>query len=213
MTTFADIASTFAVAVIGGVVAPRVTQAKDRRSARAAAAQELGSFELARWWPDSYEHYRERHIAFRSAAIGAGLPKRVLDEYVRLSRVARLASYRAGEEAKAKGENPWGGRIDPLLYDLVAEAADIVFECLWHPALGLLRYRGQLRHLEKERLATVARLSDDPHVLWDVVYGSAEARSARARSGHASSEEGPDGDGRARDLGNQSSNTSDTERL
>ncbi len=84
-----------AVELLDGVVAPQVTQARERRSARATAAERLGGVEMVRWWPATYSGYRERLILFRAAAVGANLPKAVLDEYVRLSRVARLASFSA----------------------------------------------------------------------------------------------------------------------
>ncbi len=145
VTGTSDVFTTFAVAVIGGVVAPQVTQARERRSARATAAERLGGVEMARWWPATYPEYRERLILFRAAAVGANLPKPVLDEYVRLSRVARLASFSAGEAAKDRGESPWSGRIDPRLHDLLEEAVELVLMCLWHPWRSLPRYRRRLR--------------------------------------------------------------------
>jgi hypothetical protein len=165
-----DVLTTFAVAVIGGVVAPQVTQARERRSARATAAERLGGVEMVRWWPATYQEYRERLILFRAAAVGANLPKPVLDEYVRLSRVARLASFSAGEAAKDRGESPWTGRIDPRLHDLLEEAVELVLMCLWRPWRSLPRYRRRLRQLERSRQTVARQLRDDPNVHWSLIY-------------------------------------------
>jgi len=157
------------VELLDGVVAPQVTQARERRSARATAAERLGGVEMVRWWPATYSEYRERLILFRAAAVGANLPKAVLDEYVRLSRVARLASFSAGEAAKDRGESPWTGRIDPRLHDLLEEAVELVLMCLWHPWRSLPRYRRHLRQ-QRRRQTVALQLRDDPNVHWSLIY-------------------------------------------
>jgi hypothetical protein len=89
---------------------------------------------------------------------------------VRLSRVARLASFSAGEAAKDRGESPRTGRIDPRPHDLLEDAVELVLMCLWHPWRSLPRYRRRLRQLERRRQTVALQLRDDPNVHWSLIY-------------------------------------------
>jgi hypothetical protein len=157
----------FGGAVASSVLAPIIGQRRERRDLRATVLRWIGELERKRWADASLDEFREAVVAVRAAALIAAAQRDVIDHYVFLAQVARQASD-AGMEQSG---DPAAAGIPTALFNLVAEAASLVVDHLWHP------YRKRVavaRGLRKNRAAERALRDDEEMAVgWSppLIYG------------------------------------------
>lgn len=146
MTTWVDVASTLGAAIVGGIVAPQIMQARERRLARADVRKRLGLVEATRWPEVPFKEFRTAIAEFEASAITAGLPRYLVRGYVDAATTARSAAT-IYEGAGPNGEAV--GLLDP------DSPADVDLEksltemghALWHPWLSRIPATASRRSL------------------------------------------------------------------
>lgn len=118
------------VAIIGGLVAPQVTLARERRSARADLLAKVRGVEEFRWNDESYMGFIRALTSLEAAAVMAGIPRRVLREYTRAIKAARDTRVQVDY-----GEYE-GWAFDPQVENAVDEALEEISRAIWHPWLS-----------------------------------------------------------------------------
>lgn len=162
-----DVLVPLGAAVIGGVVAPHVTQARERRQARAAASNALFAVKQARWGNVSYSEFRMALYAFQGAALCAGLPRSMIRCYVGMARVARYVSW-ASYQSAVEAEEGYAEAIDARLEQTVQAALDMVTDALWHPVQWHLRESANMRSMNRVVNLLRRETRDVPTVRWDL---------------------------------------------
>lgn len=162
-----DVLIPLGAAVIGGVVAPHVTQARERRQARADASNALFAVEQARWGNVGYSEFRKTLYAFYGSALSAGLPRPMIRYYVGLARVARYASW-ASHRSKPQTEESYADPIDARLEEGVQEAVEMITDALWHPVRRRLRRSANDRAMNRAIKKLRQETRDLPNIRWDL---------------------------------------------
>lgn len=130
MPDWVDVASTLGAAVIGGLIAPQLMQAKERRAARAAVREKIADVEALRWEDEPYRDFQRAVSALEAAAILARLPRKAVRSYLNAADAARRASY-------VIEDGPDGGPETILLNGPESQAVKASLEhlgvVLWHP--------------------------------------------------------------------------------
>ncbi|WP_146147490.1 hypothetical protein [Prauserella shujinwangii] len=138
MPVWLQIGASLAAALIGGVIAPQVTQTKDRRAARAAVREKIDEVDALRWEDQPYLEFRRAIASFEAAAILARVPRSAARRFAEAATEAR-------QESQHFPEGPDGEPITILLDDAKEEAVlAAVSELslrLWHPWLAKIRLR------------------------------------------------------------------------
>ncbi|MEU6779327.1 hypothetical protein ABZ912_08980 [Nonomuraea angiospora] len=133
MATWLQFLSTLAAAVIGGVIAPQITQLKERRAARALVRERVADVESLRWLEYPYSEYKRALAALEAAALIAGVPRIAVQRYVKATDATR------GVMREASGAGPDGEDSSYLVEGpetrAYAEALDQLSATLWHPWL------------------------------------------------------------------------------
>ncbi|SFG72483.1 hypothetical protein [Amycolatopsis regifaucium] len=135
MPIWLQVLTSLIAALIGGAVSPQVTQAKDRRAARAAVREKVAEVDALGWHDEPYPDFRRAVAALEAAAILAGVPR---------SKVLRFtqAVIEARNSSETYDEGPDG---EPLTVRGTAEeeamrgAIEDLSRSLWHPWLEKLR--------------------------------------------------------------------------
>lgn len=134
MATWLQVVSSLVAALIGGVIAPQITQSKERREARAVVRERIADVEALRWLEQPYQDYKRALAALEAAALVARVPRPVVQRYVRASEAARDVMVEApgpdGEDASFLPDGP-----EALA---VASALEGLSAALWHPWLARL---------------------------------------------------------------------------
>jgi hypothetical protein len=137
MTPWVTLISSLGAAIIGGLVAPLVTQRRERVAARAEVRRALTDVEALRIDQDRYQEFTRALSAFEASAILAGLPRGVVAGYMKAVEVHRR-STRFEHGIGPNGEDGWA-----ITHGPVTEAHELALErlgsCLWHPWLGRRR--------------------------------------------------------------------------
>lgn len=130
MPPWLQVITSLIAAVIGGIVAPQVSQAKDRRAARAAVREKVADVDALRWNDESYIEYRRAVAVFESAAILARVPRHIVLGFLRAVDDAREAS-----ETIPKGPDgePVSVLMDQQKDEAVRRAMEQLSFSLWHP--------------------------------------------------------------------------------
>ncbi|TDE26424.1 hypothetical protein E1295_44330 [Nonomuraea mesophila] len=145
MDAWLQVLSTLAAAVIGGVIAPQITQARERRAARALVRERIADVESLRWLEDPYLEYKRALAALEAAALIARVPRDVVQRYMQAADAARSVM----EEAPGAGPNGEDVSFMPDGPETLAHAKslDQLSAALWHPWLA--RLSGISRRLRK----------------------------------------------------------------
>ena len=137
MTPWLTLISSLAAAIIGGLVAPLVTQRRERLASRADVRRALTEVEALRFDQNRYQEFHRALAAFEANAILAGMPRSVVASYMRAVEAHRAAT-RFERDVGPNGEDGWA-----ITYGPVTEAHEQALErlgsCLWHPWLGRMR--------------------------------------------------------------------------
>jgi hypothetical protein len=115
------------VAIIGGLVAPQVTLARERRSARADLLAKVRVVEEFRWSDETYVSFIRALTSLEAAAVMAGIPRRVLREYTTAVKTARTTRARVDYGEYEDWTN------DPQVENAVDEALEGISRAIWHP--------------------------------------------------------------------------------
>ena len=135
MPPWMPVLSALSAAVIGGVIAPQITQAKERRAARADVLNKVRHLERLRWGSNDARDFRQAIAAFEYAAIIARLPRSIVTTYVGAAERARSNSDRFIDE---DGKEDWA--ISIWAADAVRDALDKLSLMIWHPLLWRPRW-------------------------------------------------------------------------
>lgn len=92
MTPWVTLISSLGAAIIGGLVAPLVTQRRERVAARAEVRRALTDVEALRFDQDRYQEFTRALSAFEASAILAGLPRRVVASYMKAVEAHRRST-------------------------------------------------------------------------------------------------------------------------
>lgn len=132
LTVFTSLAS----AIIGGIIAPQLARASERRLARASVLEKLGEVEGLRWDDEPYHDFRRALVALQAAAIMARVPRKSVDLYI----AAALAARDASETFDGAGphDEPASVLLDNEKAEAVGAALAAVSRLLWHPWMGRL---------------------------------------------------------------------------
>lgn len=113
-------------AIITSLIAPYINRTSERRKNRAAVMQAITQVEVDRWaGPNgaSYIDFQKSVVNLKATAMIAGaIDARVVDEYIRVARVARAASD--DDATGAKKTDRFAGSITTSLSDLASSAAE-----------------------------------------------------------------------------------------
>lgn len=139
MATWLQLVSSLVAALIGGVIAPQITQSKERRAARAVVRERIADVESLRWLEYPYTDFKRALAALEAAALVARVPRTAVQRYVRASEAAR------GAMKEAPGAGPHGEDASYLLSDAPealapASALEELSAALWHPWLVRLPF-------------------------------------------------------------------------
>lgn len=137
MNTWATLLSSLAAAVVGGLVAPLITQRRERLEARAEVRRALTEVEALRFDQDRYQEFMRAVAAFEAGAILAGLPRRVVAAYIKAVHAHRDAT-RFEQGIGPNGEDGWSISYGPVT-DAHERAVEKVGRCLWHPWIERVR--------------------------------------------------------------------------
>ena len=137
MTPWLTLVSSLAAAIIGGLVAPLVSQRRERLAARADVRRALTEVEALRFDQDRYQEFTRSLAAFEANAILAGMPRGVVANYIRAVEAYR-ASTRFEHGIGPNGEDGWAITSGPVT-EAYERALERLGTCLWHPWLGRLR--------------------------------------------------------------------------
>ena len=142
---------------IGSVVGQYLSDAKDRRTARAEVLHALSVVESARWAPrlEGEPSFRDASRQLQTAALIARVPRRLLVEYLTL---AQAAAWLSAESWRESGGDEYGNGIDGYLGDSVRFGAQGLADLIWAPLLqrrfverrGLRRVRQSLLTIENK---------------------------------------------------------------
>jgi len=138
MASWLTLVSSLGAAIIGGLVAPLVTQRRERLAARADVRRALTDVEALRFDPDRYQDFTRAVATFEANAILAGIPRRVVMEYSRAVEVYR----RSTQLVDGVGPNEEAGWVitDGPVVEAHERAIERLGRCLWHPWLGRTRW-------------------------------------------------------------------------
>jgi hypothetical protein len=119
-------------AIASSVLGPWIAQGRDRRDLRANVLQQLALVEERRWASPTqpWDPFRDAAQALRAAALVSRAPRELVDLYLRLATVARVASERSLQEVPP---HEGGGAINSDLNELVQDAAAYLTDHLWTP--------------------------------------------------------------------------------
>lgn len=152
--------------VLGGVAAPYLTSARDRREARARVAEALGHLEQQRWaFNGSQEDFRTALTAFTGAALVAGLPRGVVERHEHFAGVARWLSQ---QDYESQPDSHFAGAVPSRVADLVKAHLVLVRRHVWSPWRARLGYRRAVRDLARAEAAVRAEMREDdvPDWIW-----------------------------------------------
>lgn len=142
MPTWLEVAGTLGVAVLGGIVAPYVTNSRDRRATRAKLFEVISVVGEQRWNEiDHYASFNRSVTTLQSTALIARVPRWAVDDYVQ-------AAFEARRGIRSLGHDENGPILtgDAELEAGVRQALDSLTYVIWHPKLGRLRH-----HVSRDR--------------------------------------------------------------
>lgn len=82
MSIWMTAATSLVAAIIGGVISPQMSQAQERRAARAALRDKIAELDALLWADIPYHEYARAVGVFESAAIMARIPRPVARQFV-----------------------------------------------------------------------------------------------------------------------------------
>jgi hypothetical protein len=130
MTPWIQVVGTLFAAVIGGVIAPQITQARERRAARADVLTKVSQVEELRWGGEDYQEFTRSLAALESAAIMARVPRRIVRAYAKVAKAARDSSIHVDRGDYME----W---VPDPAEDAGAERAlEALSQAIWHPWLS-----------------------------------------------------------------------------
>lgn len=148
MPAWLQVLTSLTAAVIGGVIAPQITQARERRAARAAVLEKITDAEALWLGDESYQDFRRAITALEAAAIVGGLPRVLVLRYILAARLARQnSSY---EPVGVQGESLW--IIDSRYTDQARVALRYLSLAVWHP--HITRWSLRLRMFRPPDIST-----------------------------------------------------------
>lgn len=142
---------------VGGIVTQYISRGVERRQARGSVRDALSEVERLRWTfdlkDDEVIEFRRALRSFASAALVAGMPRRLVDRYEHMAQVSRFAT-----RLKFQNQNVTSAEhmtLDAELEQCVEKAHQLVADYLWHPLLARLLLSRELKNLDKlEEAAT-----------------------------------------------------------
>lgn len=138
MDRWITLISTLGAAIIGGLIAPLISQRRERATARAEVRRALAEVETRRFEPSEYREFARALASFEANAILAGLPRQLVFGYA-----AAVENYRSEvrfEEVAGPDGEP--GYVIDVQHVIKAHARELerVSESLWHPWLTKWRW-------------------------------------------------------------------------
>lgn len=155
--------------VVGQVVAQYVSAGPERRKARADVRSTMTELDELVWRaddPEAWPRVRKALHAFESASMIAGVRRDVSDWYV-ITRVAFYRQSRRNYEQHG-GPDEGGGFLGRHHLRSLNEAAEMIYQALWHPQRSRWFRK---RRLRAARERTHQAVSDSPELLRDLVEG------------------------------------------
>lgn len=96
--TLTEFAQLLAAAGVGGIVAQHLSLSVERRQVRGSVREALSEVERLRWTldlkDDDAREFRGALSSFKSAALIAGMPRRLVDRYEHMAQVSRFVTAR-----------------------------------------------------------------------------------------------------------------------
>jgi choline dehydrogenase-like flavoprotein len=138
MAPWVQILGTLCAAVIGGIIAPQITQARERRAARADVLTKVNAAEALRWGGENYQEFMRALAALESAAVIARVPRSTIRTYAKAAKAARDSSV------EVDMGDYMGWVVDPAGDAAVETALETLSQAIWHPWLSCrLRRRAE----------------------------------------------------------------------
>src|SRR5262249_24686759 len=138
----------------GGSLAPYLTNSRERRASRAAAAESLDGVESARWAGArgvTVLELRAAIAAFEAKALVAGVPWRVVELCTRLALVSRATSERVVEQNADSYDDPSeAGGINAEVASLVIRARALIIRAAWRPWQSRWRQQANVAAIYKD---------------------------------------------------------------
>jgi hypothetical protein len=133
MPVWLQVIMSLAAAVLGGVIAPQLSQTKDRRAARAAVRERIAEVDALRWDDEPYLEFRRALAAFEASAILARVPRGRAVQLVHAAEEVRKASqtYPDGPDGE-----PITVVVDHEKDEAWTHAIEELGRTLWHPWLA-----------------------------------------------------------------------------
>lgn len=117
-------------ALIQSIVGPMVSQARDRKSARAKVLEHIAEVENLRWAPSDAAEFKRAVLAVRASALVASAPYRLVNGYLMFAQIAHAVSDLDFEES---GGHPESGGIPVPIADLASQSCKFLVAQLWYP--------------------------------------------------------------------------------
>jgi hypothetical protein len=129
MPGWVQVLSALAAAVIGGVIAPQITQTRERRAARAAVLEKVPEVETLWFGDKSRREFRQTLAALEASAIIAGMPRELVRPYIAAAERARKSSSQMTDEYGTF----W--IVETRYTDPAKVALEHLSRAAWHPHL------------------------------------------------------------------------------
>ena len=121
-----NIGNFWSLVIITSLVAPYINHASERRNNRAAVMQSIIQVEADRWAGRdgaSFIEFQRSTVNLKATAmVAGGIDPRIVNEYIRVAKVARRASD--NDVAKTDEDDVFAGGIASSLSDLVSDSAE-----------------------------------------------------------------------------------------
>jgi hypothetical protein len=124
-----QVAVSLASAVIGGIISPQISQAKERREARAAVRERVAEVDALRWADKDIWQFRHAIAAFESSTILARVPRDIARRFVETAEQAYRMSEPVAEGPKGEPDVLISDKYENPFQVAIADLSRV----LWHP--------------------------------------------------------------------------------
>lgn len=147
---FSELVQLLGAVGVGGIVVQYLSRSAERRQARGQVREALSEVERLRWTfdlrVDDWREFRGALRSFVSAALVAGMPRRLVDRYERMAQVSRSVTARM-----LKAQNVTSAdqvTINAELSECIERTHELVADYLWRPVRSRLLLKRGLKKLD-----------------------------------------------------------------